>query len=173
MGPSSVCTESCSNQGRPWRLGSRLCLLKGCEQPFYPHNWRDRYCGVDCQRAAARWRQREANRRYRVSDAGKVCRRAQAVRYRQRVRERSAIDPAATNLPPAGEGYGRSATGATIRCHRPGCEERFVPAPRSPRQTFCRFACCQALRRVVLRERRWLKRFGLRTVMRPQPLDDS
>lgn len=48
-------------------------------------------------------------------------------------------------------------------CQRPGCYERFPPAPRSPMQTFC---CRKALCAVLIRERRWfakLKNTVIRT----------
>jgi hypothetical protein len=45
-------------------------------------------------------------------------------------------------------------------CHRPGCYERFARTARSPRQKFCSAACRQALRRVLVREARWWKRFA-------------
>ena len=75
-----------------WRLGRRVCLLKGCEQTFRPWHPLGRYCSSNCRAAARRWRQRTANRRYRSSEQGKCRRRAQACRYRERIRQRQAAD---------------------------------------------------------------------------------
>ena len=51
---------------------------------------------------ARRWRQREANRRYRSSEQGKCRRRAQSCRYRARVQERQRIE---SSFSSDGEGY--------------------------------------------------------------------
>lgn len=59
-----------------------------------------------------------------------------------------------------GEGYQEHATGEIGCCRRPGCYDRFVRTRRSPLQRFCSYRCYQALRRVVLRERRWRRFFG-------------
>jgi hypothetical protein len=40
-------------------------------------------------------------------------------------------------------------------CHRPGCYERFTPSPQSPHQKYCSVECCEAMRTVLVRERRW------------------
>jgi hypothetical protein len=45
------------------------------------------------------------------------------------------------------------------RCHRPGCYEQFHPPARSPLKKFCSCSCRNALRRVIVRERRWNRRF--------------
>jgi hypothetical protein len=139
------------------RVGRRLCLLKGCERPYTPHHPFSRYCSLECRQAARRWRQRQANRRYRASAEGKCCRRAQSCRYRQR--KRPAVTPG--DSPRAGgEGYQEHATGEIFCCRRPGCYDRFVRTRRSPLQQFCSYRCYQALRRVLLRERRWRRIFG-------------
>lgn len=53
------------------------------------------------------------------------------------------------------EGYHKSQSHEKSCCQRPGCYERFTPAPRSPLQTFCCPSCRKALRAVLIRERRW------------------
>jgi len=55
------------------------------------------------------------------------------------------------------EGYHQDASQEKSGCDRPGCYKRFTPPPRSPLQKFCCSSCYQALRAVLLRERRWLQ----------------
>ena len=40
-------------------------------------------------------------------------------------------------------------------CHRPGCYERFIPDPRAPHQKYCSPECARAMRRVLVREKRY------------------
>ena len=152
MGPLQGCREPGLFQPS-WRLGRRLCLLKGCERLFEPTHPFSRYCGSECRAAARRWRGRQANARYRASEQGKCRRRAQSCRYRQRNRDRDEA-----NLSPisGGEGYHNPDAWQTFLCRRPGCYERFALTARSPLQKFCSTGCRQALRRVLIRERRWI-----------------
>jgi hypothetical protein len=138
------------------RLGGRICLLKGCNRVYRPPHPLSRYCSPSCVAAAARWRQCQANRRYRASEHGKSRRRAQSSRHRQRVRTR----PAATSSPCAGgEGYGYVGRAPNFCCQRPGCYETFWKTARSPLQKFCNASCRQALYRVWVRERRWWRKW--------------
>lgn len=149
-------------------LRTRRCLLRGCEQPFQPRHPLARYCGPACQAAARCWSRSRAAARYRVTERGRACRRQQVCRYRQRVRERretaAAEVEAACETPAetACEGHQEAEDSEKIRCHRPGCYERFSLTPRSPGQRFCGPLCRQALRRVRERERRWRRRFAQR-----------
>lgn len=43
-------------------------------------------------------------------------------------------------------------------CHRPGCYEMFIPDPRTPDQKYCSPECAQAMRRVLVREKRYRDR---------------
>jgi hypothetical protein len=156
VGPHQLASQSASEQG-DLRLGTRRCLLKGCECSYTPHHPLSQYCSPECQAAARRWRQQQANRRYRASTQGKCRRREQSCRYRQRQR----IKRAPETMPCAGgEGYQERVSGDMFCCQRPGCYVHFVRTPRSPLQRFCSFACRQALRRVRLRERRWRRILG-------------
>jgi hypothetical protein len=141
-----------SLQGVPFRAGRRICLLKGCEQSFQPGHPLSRYCGSGCREAARRWSRRTANRRYRASEQGKSRRREQSSRYRERARERERgeLEPAASD-----EGYHHPSGAGNSFCQRPGCYERFNLTARSPLQKFCSSPCANALRRVLIRERRW------------------
>jgi len=147
-------------QGVSWRFGRRVCLLKGCEQTFQAWHPFVRYCSSACREAARRWRQRTANRRYRASEQGKDRRRAQARRYRERVRERQCAD---SDPPSSDEGYPQAENSTDSCCRRPGCYEAFAKTARSPLQKFCSISCRQALRRVLLRERRWAQILGIDT----------
>lgn len=119
--------------------------------------------------ALRRWPLAKANLNYRASENGKQKGRAQAARYRGRCKERQAHcgtqhqsshqeptaqpDAAQSASPP--EGYHKSQAHEKSCCHRPGCYQRFTPAPRSPLQRFCCPSCRKALRAVLIRERRW------------------
>jgi hypothetical protein len=158
-------------QGAPWRLSPRSCLLEGCERNFRPNHPLTRYCCDDCQAAAARWYRSEANRRYRVSENGKERRREQAKRYRLRVKDRHETEEISVNsasdngIASEGdndcEGYAIENSQEKFRCQRPGCYRRFTPPARSPLKKFCCANCRKALRRVLIRERRWFRRLGI------------
>jgi hypothetical protein len=152
------------------RLSPRKCFLKGCDRYFSPSHHLDRYCGDDCRDAAERWRLARANLKYRSSQRGKENRRAQAARYRIRLKERKAAEnvlPEPPQIGPDGdsaeprEGYRKEDAHEKSCCDRPGCYKRFTPPPRSPLQKFCSSDCYGAFRAVVLRERRWLERLGV------------
>ena len=155
MGPSQRYQQTTSVQDVPWRLGRRICLLKDCGQSFRALHPFSRYCGWVCRAAARRWRRRLANRRYRSSEQGRCCRRAQACRYRKRVRQgqRAACCSRAEV-----EGYPNSRGEESFPCRRPGCYEWFIKTARSLLQKFCSSGCRHALRRVLIRERRWKRR---------------
>jgi hypothetical protein len=71
----------------------RLCLLKGCEQPFPPRRATQRYCSDGCRRAARRWSRWKAQQSYRATAAGKEKRNGQSRRYRERIRNRRPAAP--------------------------------------------------------------------------------
>jgi hypothetical protein len=155
VGPSQRCRQTRSVQDVPRRLGRRICLLKGCEQTFQPVYPLGRYCSSTCREAARRWRRRTANCRYRASEQGKCHRREQSCRYRERVRERQGAE---SGPDVSGEGYPYPNEGEDSFCQRPGCYKRFASTARSPLQKFCSAGCRLALRRVLIRERRWRQR---------------
>ena len=155
--------------GRP-RLSRRKCFLKGCDRYFSPSHPLDRYCGDDCRDAARRWQRARANLKYRGSLRGKENRRAQAVRYRDRIKEQETAENVPSEPPQNGpdddpstprEGYHKDDAHEKSCCDRPGCYKRFTPPPRSPLQKFCSSDCYRAFRAVMLRERRWLARLGV------------
>ena len=73
-----------AGSARPRR---RICLLKGCEQPFDPPHPLSRYCSPKCVEAARRHSRYVAARRYRATPEGKNKRKEQSRRRRRRIRE--------------------------------------------------------------------------------------
>ena len=67
---------------------TRVCLLKGCEQPFHPQQASERYCSAACREQAREWSEWKAQQKYRGTSLGKEKRQAQSRRYRERVRNR-------------------------------------------------------------------------------------
>ena len=67
---------------------TRMCLLKGCEQPFHPQQASQRYCSARCREEAREWSAWKAQQKYRATVRGKEKRKAQSRRYRERVRDR-------------------------------------------------------------------------------------
>jgi hypothetical protein len=70
------------------RPRTRVCLLKGCEQPFHPQQASERYCSAACREQAREWSEWKAQQKYRATPAGTEKRKAQSQRYRERVRNR-------------------------------------------------------------------------------------
>lgn len=152
MGPPQRDQEYRVRQGV--RPSQRRCLLKGCERTYRPAYPLSRYCGPACRQAARRWSLYRANRRYRATDGGKARRRSQCRRYRRRIRESQRPDQSPCA---GGEGYHKACCSEDFLCRRPGCYVWFRRSRRSPLQKFCSSSCRQALRRVLIRERRWRK----------------
>jgi len=87
------------------RPRTRVCLLKGCEQPFHPQQASERYCSVGCREQAREWSEWKAQQKYRATPAGKEKRKTQSRRYREGVRNRKeqtgeAADEAARVISP-------------------------------------------------------------------------
>jgi hypothetical protein len=55
------------------------------------------------------------------------------------------------------EGHPKEPASEKSSCVRPGCYELFHVTARSPAQKFCGLLCHKALRRVLVREARWLR----------------
>ena len=84
---------------------TRVCLRKGCEQPFHPQHASERYCSAGCREQAREWSEWKAQQKYRATSLGKEKRQAQSRRYRERVRSRKeptgeAADEAARVITP-------------------------------------------------------------------------
>ena len=147
LGPPSEYPRSSPRQA-PGCCRQRLCLLKGCEQPFHPRHSLARYCSAACRQAARRWSLWRANQRYRGSQQGQCHRREQAHRWRTRVAQR--CDSGSTAECPC-EGYHKAPAAKEFCCSRPGCYQCFTHNSRSPLQRFCSFLCRRALSRMLRR----------------------
>ena len=163
-------SQSNSSQDHSWRFGPRLCLHERCERNFLPGHPLDRYCCPECLQAARRWQLRYANQRYRSSENGKLRRNEQSQRRRQRSLKRKAeqaeqanqaVSAPVSEQNDSAEGYTKDTAHEKSCCQRPGCYRRFTPPPQSPLKKFCSSRCRKALRRVILRERKWLARLKL------------
>jgi hypothetical protein len=152
-----------------------LCLLKGCERSFQPKHPCCRYCSAACAEAAKKWRRWLADQKYRSTEQGKEARKDQSKRYRERrkedpqmkepekpapaERERREDPPEMKELekPAPAERVGDTQEPVEKKscCHRPGCYEQFIPDPRAPHQKYCSPECARAMRRVLVREKRY------------------
>ena len=54
-------------------------------------------------------------------------------------------------------------------CHRPGCYDQFIPDPRAPHQKYCSPACAKAMRRVLVREKRYRDKLKAARLKRSAP----
>lgn len=95
-GKDRRCRAKAGRRPRP-----RCCLLKGCERRFRPRLAAQRYCSVECGRAARRWSRWKAQQRYRATAAGKEKRNGQSRRYRERVKSRQQAAPEEAVAEPA------------------------------------------------------------------------
>ena len=99
MGPVEDSTRPAEHReaGRPSkprrRPRTRRCLLKGCERRFRPWRAGQRYCSVECGRAARQWSRWKAQQSYRATAAGKDKRNGQSRRYRERVKSHPQAAP--------------------------------------------------------------------------------
>jgi hypothetical protein len=168
LGPHQRCRKPRASQGAA-QPRQRLCLLKGCEQPFRPTCPQARYCSPECRVEARRWRQRRASERYRRTTNGRKKRQAQSRRYRSsgasarraeaaRTSLLSTSDPQCASDVQPREGQRPATESGFFCCDRPGCEEHFPRPHLTSTRRFCSPSCRQALRRVIERERRWRRR---------------
>lgn len=136
----------------------RLCLLKGCERPFWPRHRRSHFCSKACQQAARRWQRWQADQKYRATEQGRQRRQEQSRRHRQRRREREAAS-ADVEPPRVGDHIQPDSKNSSGEpCQRPGCYELFTLPYERSRKRFCSVACRRALRRVIDREERYQTR---------------
>jgi hypothetical protein len=144
--------------------------LCGCDQWFDPAHPLARYCEVECRGLAKAWREWKARQRYRESEKGRIARQQQSARRRERLVARQP-DPASEAADAVRVGHRDHVDVDLVSCDRPGCYETFAVTRRSPMQRFCSCSCRLALRRVLLRERRWRCRLrnGSRTSKRAPP----
>lgn len=162
MGQSHVTTAAIERRDL-FRL--RRCLCQGCEHDFRPTRWNQRYCGqVDCQLRVRRWLARKRQRRCRVSEVQRARHRDRERVRRARQREQPRPQPAPGNTEPdlasapdpPTRGHARAQISEPF-CDRPGCYDPVAFSPRK-RARYCGAACRTVMRRVLGRERKWLRR---------------
>jgi len=130
--------------------------------------WNQRYCqDPECQRLVRRWQAAKRQRHCRENDEGR--RRHCEAERRRRERRRAETSRVAcvstdgrleSSPAPMAEGAGawsRSKKFSGDFCDRVGCYELVRPSCR-PQARYCGDACRQAIRCVLDRERKWLRR---------------
>jgi hypothetical protein len=138
------------------RLRPRLCLRKGCGRRYTPKRWNQRYCqDPECLRLVRRWQATKRQAKRRQDEAVK----ARHARAQQARRRRVPASPQPPNEPEVAAARGHAARifSPTPICDRPGCHQTPPKLGRNQAK-FCCLNCRQALRRVLDRERKWLKR---------------
>jgi hypothetical protein len=143
-------------RGSPRRPRARLCLRKGCGRRYQPRRWNQRYCqDPECLRLVRRWQaaRRQARRR---QDEAVQSQHAKAQRARRRRVPSPPQPPQKPNLA-AARGHAAKIFSPTPLCDRPGCHEPPLQSGRH-HACYCCPACRQAVRRVLDRERKWLRR---------------
>lgn len=166
MGPDPASSIYSQHQGagrRRWQPHKRLCLLKGCNRWFLPLHPLDRYCGSECRTKARRWQKWQARHRYRSSLRGRAVRRAQSKRWRDRLKDGRKNKKLKKMDFGSRVGHQISIGPGFFFCDRPGCYVITKRSARSPLQRFCSSCCRSALRRVVLREKRLLRKYRFKS----------
>jgi hypothetical protein len=153
---------------RKRRLGLRVCLRKGCGCVFQARCWNQRYCqDPECLRLVRCW---QAAKRQRRSRQNAECRQRHCEAERQRRKQRR--DQAAStacapqddvmDVSPAKSAedtgaWSRSKKSGATFCDRVGCYDP-VRQSSGAWARYCGDDCRQAMRRVLDRERKWLRR---------------
>jgi hypothetical protein len=156
MGRTKHTTE-CGVSTRGRRLGWRTCLRKGCGRRYRARHWRQRYCQVpSCQQKLRRWQAAKRQRKRRATAKGRE-KHAQAERERRRRKKRKGTS-ANSSVRNRSRGHAMKKIPPGPMCDRPGCFE--PPRASAAPAHYCGDECCQAMRRVRDRERKWKCRKG-------------
>ena len=147
------------------RLRPRACLRKGCEQTYQPLRWNQRYCqDPECLRLVRRWQaaRRQRRRRQHAEHRERHCQaeRQRRRRCREQATDRRSCQSAGSepNRPSENAGaWSRSNGSCGSFCDRPGCYDPVRCSCRAQGR-YCSEACGRAMRRVLDRERKWLRR---------------
>lgn len=161
-----ICTlRASASRGRCLRR--RVCLRKGCGCVFQPRRWNQRYCqAAECLRLVRRWQaaKRQRQRRQNSEHRQRHCEaeRQRRVRCReQAAADRDSRDPTASepNKPhdSTKRAWSRSNGCCANFCDRPGCYDPVRCSPRAQAR-YCSDQCAQVMRRVLDRERKWVRR---------------
>ncbi len=150
---------------RERRLHRRVCLRKGCGCVFQPRRWNQRYCqDLECLRLVRRWQsaKRQRERRQNMQHRQQHCESERQRRKRRREQTSSASqkgsrESSSSRLPETACAWSRSKNFSADFCNRVGCYDPVRCSPRTAAR-YCSDDCRQAMRRVLDRERKWLRR---------------
>lgn len=149
---------------RPARVAStrhlppRLCLRKGCGCVYQPRRGNQRYCQKpECLAEVQRWQNAQRQQRHRQCPQVREQRAADARQRRQTRANATPHPPPPAKPSPADGAWSRRRKNSAPFCHRPGCYEP-LPADTLAPARYCGHTCCRAMRRVLNRERKWLRR---------------
>ena len=153
---------------RKRRLGLRVCLRNECGCVFQARCWNQRYCqDPECLRLVRRWQasKRQRQCRQNAEQRERHCEAERQRRTRRREQafssacasENGSLESSPTKLAENAGAWSRSEKFSEDFCDRVGC---YDPVRRSSRAQarYCGDACRQAMRRVLDRERKWLRR---------------
>jgi hypothetical protein len=157
-----------SRQQRQRRLGLRVCLRQGCGCVFPARCWNQRYCqDPQCLRLVRRWQaaKRQSRRRQQAEHRQRHREAERQRRERRREQSSSLACPAEnggceSSPAPVAQNAGawsRSKNFSADFCDRVGCYDSVRPSSRAQAR-YCGDECRQAMRRVLDRERKWLRR---------------
>jgi hypothetical protein len=158
-----IASQPTSTSGR--RFHPRWCLRKGCGCRFQPRRWNQRYCqDPQCLRLVRRWQAAKRQRERRQQDEHRQ-RHCEAERQRRRRCREQASHKTPTQLTTSASTESAEQDGAWSRstrslenfCGRPGCYDPVRCSCRA-RARYCTNECGQVMRRVLDRERKWLRR---------------
>ncbi len=150
---------------RERRFGRRACLRKGCEFVFQPQRWNQRYCqGLECQCLVRRWQaaKRQRERRQNVQHRQRHCEAERQRRKRRRehtssTSQKGSEQPSTNRSAETARAWSRSKNFSADFCDRVGCYDPVRCSTRTAAR-YCSDECRQAMRRVLDRERKWLRR---------------
>lgn len=161
MGQHQHICSTLSLTSRHWRLGRRVCLRKGCGSEFQPHCWNQRYCqDPECLRLVRRWQAAKRQRRRRENVEHRKQHREAERERRKRRKDDAKTQPIAlesANRRDEDQPWSRSNRSLGNFCDRPGCYDPLRCSCRAQAR-YCGDDCAQTMRRVLDRERKWLRR---------------
>ena len=141
---------------------ARVCLRKGCNRSFTARRWNQRYCGdVHCLQEVRRWQAAKRQRRHRESECNRQRHAAAEAERRRKASERRKAEDNVQDARERQEPWSRSKRNFSDFCDRPGCYDPRPASTRAPSR-YCSQGCRQAVRRVLDRERKWLRRHNSR-----------
>ena len=146
-------------------LRRRICLRKGCGCVFQPCRWNQRYCqDAECLRLVRRWQaaKRQRQRRQHAGHRQQHCAAERERRKRRRQQAAEGTSSASSTAEPtkAAEkdgAWSRSKRSSANFCDRPGCYDPVRCSLRAQAR-YCGDRCAQVMRRVLDRERKWVRR---------------